>query len=370
MNNLTTNEYEKIVLSSIPLIDVRAPVEYSKGAFENAVNLPLMNDEERHAVGVCYQKKGNEEALELGYKLVSGEIKEQRVNAWINQINNHPDSLIYCFRGGQRSQIAQQWIKQATGQKIVRLAEGYKGFRTFLMNELNPEKIISRPLILGGFTGSGKTVLLNQLQNSIDLEGLANHRGSSFGNRETPQPTQIDFENNLAYSLIRHRNDRYQYLLIEDEGRNVGNCFLPKTLVQFFDGCDMVVLEIPLKERVKAIFNEYVTQAQTSSFERFGIEEGLSRWAETISNNLAGIRKRLGGERHQRIEKELTAALIRQRTLGDKELHEKWIESLLLDYYDPMYLYQLQQASSRIVFKGDRTEVKEYLSEKSILRNI
>ncbi|MBN2851321.1 MAG: tRNA 2-selenouridine(34) synthase MnmH [Clostridia bacterium] len=363
MINLTTKDYENIVVKNIKLIDVRAPVEFNKGAFINSVNLPLMNDEERHLVGICYQEHGNEAAVALGHQLVSGMIKEQRVNAWKNHLFSNPDSILYCYRGGQRSLISQQWIKQSTGIDVVRLEEGYKGFRNYLIEQLNPDLLECKPLILSGYTGSGKTELLNQLENSIDLEGIANHRGSSFGHRETPQPTQISFENNLAYAFIRHRHQRFRYMILEDEGKNVGSCFLPIPLVQFLNGCDLVLLEVPLEERIEAILKEYVIKAQSHH------GKNLQAWAEEIRNNLLRIRRRLGGERHQLILNQFNDAYEHQKDSGDIKLHEKWIESLLNEYYDPMYRFMLQQASSRIIFKGDRQTVFSYLKGKATHHN-
>jgi tRNA 2-selenouridine synthase len=205
-----SDDFRSIVLNETPLIDVRAPVEFAKGAFPHAVNLPLMDDEERRLVGITYKERGNAEAVKLGHTLVSGEVKAARIKAWNDFIDTHPDAKLYCFRGGQRSQISQEWIAQS-GREIVRLKGGYKAFRNYLMEET--ERSITRfnPLVLGGRTGSGKTILLHQLENAIDLEGLANHRGSSFGRTLVPQPSQIDFENALAYALIQKLEAGYAH---------------------------------------------------------------------------------------------------------------------------------------------------------------
>ncbi|MCJ7765819.1 MAG: tRNA 2-selenouridine(34) synthase MnmH, partial [Thiovulaceae bacterium] len=130
-----SSDFRSIVLNRTPLIDVRAPVEFDNGAFSNTVNLPLMNDEERRLVGICYKKSGNEEAVKLGHKLVSGRIKEERLGAWSDFIASHPDALLYCFRGGERSKISQEWLSGA-GTKIIRLKGGYKAFRNYLITEL------------------------------------------------------------------------------------------------------------------------------------------------------------------------------------------------------------------------------------------
>ena len=113
----TTSDFKNIVLEDIPLIDVRAPIEFKKGAFINSINLPIMNDEERHLVGICYKEKGNLEAVKLGHELVSGNIKDERIKSWESFINKNPKSMIYCFRGGSRSSISQEWIEKYAWQR-------------------------------------------------------------------------------------------------------------------------------------------------------------------------------------------------------------------------------------------------------------
>lgn len=364
MKMITCNDFEKIVLKEIPLIDVRAPIEFEKGAFINAVNLPLMNDKERHLVGICYKEKGNEEAVKLGHKLVSGEIREARIDAWINHLEKHQESRIYCFRGGLRSQIAQQWVVEATGKEVQRLEGGYKAFRNYLTSQLEPEQIISRPILLGGYTGSGKTILLNKLPNAIDLEGIANHRGSSFGKQVTPQPTQINFENNLAYKIIQHRYNDYHYMVLEDEGSHIGRCYLPKKLSAFFNIGDLVIVKVPFEERVQITLDEYVCQSQKIFVETYTAESGLVLWADYIRESLSKIKKRLGGDFFKQLIDLFEQAYKEQINTGSSSLHEKWIEKLLQDYYDPMYKHQLQNKANIIIFEGNTTEVLAYFSDK------
>ena len=209
------NNFRDIVLGNIPLIDVRAPIEFEKGAFPHAINLAIMNDKERHLVGTAYKKSGNEAATKLGYSLVSGTIKEERMKAWKDAIQANPNALLYCFRGGSRSQISQEWLDES-GINIIRLKGGYKAFRNYLLAEIEKAPQQFKPTIIGGRTGSGKTILLKKIQNSIDLEGLANHRGSAFGRKITPQPAQIDFENALAYELIQKVDQGFNKLVFED----------------------------------------------------------------------------------------------------------------------------------------------------------
>ena len=364
METVLYNDFEKIVIEKIPLIDLRAPMEFEKGAFINAINLPIMNDEERHLVGTCYKQKGNEEAVNLGYQLVAGDIKESRIRAWQDSINNNPETLLYCFRGGQRSRIAQKWVKERTGKDVLRLNGGYKAFRSYLMSQLEPSVQKSKPILLGGCTGSGKTILLKKLKNSIDLEGIANHRGSAFGCKITPQPTPINFENNLAYALVNHRYNGYKYMILEDEGRNVGARFLPKPIASYFNSGDLVILRASLEERVNITMNEYVYQAQANYENVYVDGTGLDHWADYIRESIMKLKKRLGLENCQKILKVFEDAYNNQLAKGNQEKHRGWVEMLLRDYYDPMYEYQLQKTTHGIIFEGNKDEVLSFLQNK------
>ena len=356
----TTNDYNRLVLEDIPLIDVRAPVEFSAGAFPNAVNLPLMNDEERHQVGIRYKQAGQDSAIALGLELVRGEIKASRIAAWRQFIADNPTALIYCFRGGLRSRLSQEWAEAAVGREIQRLEGGYKAFRTYLMEHLEPDWLKSIPVVLGGRTGSGKTLLLQHLENVVDLEAIANHRGSSFGRFINPQPTQINFENNLAWAMIQHEHAGHSLMVVEDEGRHIGSRYLPKPLVEHFASGDVVLLETPLEERTQITFDEYVVAAQLKFIAAYG-DDGLFQWVEDIRGSILRIRKRLGGERLKRINQLLDAAHQQQLKTGAVEGHKSWVEVLLVEYYDPMYDYQLEKKKEKISFRGGADDVLEYV---------
>jgi len=357
----TTNNFHRLVVENVPLIDVRAPVEFATGAFPSAVNLSLMNDDERHQVGVCYKKQGQAAAIELGHSLVCGSVKEERIAAWKAFVEAHPEACIYCFRGGMRSQLSQEWVEQAVGREIPRLEGGYKAFRTYLMEQLDPQLITSTPIIVGGRTGSGKTLLIRDLANVVDLEAIANHRGSSFGRQLSAQPTQINFENRLAWALIHHRKAEHQQMILEDEGQHVGRCYLPRPLSAHFEESSVVHLETSLEERVQITFDEYVTLAQAAFTERFG-EDGLFQWLEDLKGSLQRIKKRLGGERLKRVSQLMQTAFDQQQSTGDSSAHKQWVELLLCEYYDPMYDYQLEKKRQKIAFRGNAAAVRDYLA--------
>jgi len=356
-----TEAFRNIVLENRPLIDVRAPVEFKKGAFPTSVNLPLMNDEERHLIGIRYKEQGNASAVELGKELV-GPLKQERVKAWRDFVQAHPDAYLYCFRGGQRSQISQAWLKEA-GITIPRLKGGYKAFRGFLMCESERIAAEAKTLILGGRTGSGKTLLLHELNNSIDLEGLANHRGSSFGGFTSAQPTQIDFEDALGYALIKHEAEGHTQLVIEDESHNIGRIYIPKPVFTHLKKGELIILNTPMSERVDITFDEYVTQALKHYQSRYA-EEGVTRWFHGAMDALERIRKRIGYERYIHIKTTFEDAFSVQEKTGDATQHKIWIEMLLRDYYDPMYDYQIEKSETPIAFEGNYAEVLAYLQSR------
>ena len=356
-----SSDFRSIVLNHTPLIDVRAPVEFAKGAFPYAVNLPLMNDEERHVVGIKYKEEGNEEAVKLGHTLVGGALKKARIAAWTKFISNHPDAMLYCFRGGQRSQISQEWLAQH-GKKIVRLKGGYKAFRSWLMQESEQSVEKFKPIVLGGRTGSGKTILLKRLENAVDLEGLANHRGSSFGRDITPQPGLIDFENALAYALIQKLDQGFEHLIFEDEGKCVGKLYLPRTLVASLSEAPLVVLETPTEERIEITFDEYVFKAH-KKYKEVYCADYLNVWAEDMHEAMQRIQKRLGGQRYKIVCELFENALNTQKECGSLEAYKVWISYLLSEYYDPMYDYQIEKNTSRILFRGNALEIEAYLSQ-------
>ncbi|MGL4735966.1 MAG: tRNA 2-selenouridine(34) synthase MnmH [Cellulosilyticaceae bacterium] len=358
----TFNDFRKIVLEDVPLLDVRAPIEYEKGAFKHSVNLPILTNEERHTIGICYKEEGNAVATALGYQLVSGEIKEARIAGWMDFFEKNPKGMLYCFRGGSRSRIAQEWICEALGHEVVRLEGGYKAFRNYLLDVLEPANQTSHPIILGGCTGSGKTHILKQLPHAIDLEGLANHRGSSFGRHRTPQPTQTTFENDLAYDLIKHQAAGYDYMIVEDEGRHIGQNFIPHNLAAYFANGDLVVVEVPLEERMMITLKEYVIDAQAEYLQVASTtDEGLHAWHTYISESMKRLKKRLGGDRYITVSNMVDEAFQHQLATGSYDAHLDWIAVFLRDYYDPMYRYQLEQTTKKIVFRGDTEAVLAYL---------
>jgi tRNA 2-selenouridine synthase len=347
-----------------PLIDTRSPVEFAKGSLPTAINLPLMTDEEREAVGTCYKEQGQDAAVRLGHELVAGDLKEQRVGAWKTFVAQHPRGALFCFRGGMRSEIAQRWLKDA-GVDYPRIKGGYKAMRRWLTD--STDQLIEKTpiLLLGGPTGAAKTRILNEgngggpIPGSVDLEGLANHRGSAFGRRVTEQPTQIGFELALGVQLLKHRHAGRQKLLLEDEGRLIGRCALPLSLQAARHEADWVQLDASVDARVEHSYENYILQ----NLEDLMTEDAaraFDRFATGLLESLERIQKRLGGQRYAELKAVMQDALAAHER-GNPEAHKAWISELLTDYYDPMYDYQMNNRTKAPLFRGTEQEVIEYL---------
>lgn len=358
-------DYRDIFLNDIPLMDVRAPVEFDKGAFPLARNLPLMNDLEREKVGTCYKQHGQQAAIELGHQLVCGQTKQDRIDAWSDFARSQPQGFLYCFRGGLRSQLTQQWLKSEAGIEYPRVIDGYKALRTYLIDVTDSAVAECDFVLVGGLTGSGKTEVLAQLANALDLEGHANHRGSSFGKHATAQPVQINFENALAIDILKKRAAGVSQFVLEDEGRAVGSRAIPLTLYQGMQQYPLVWLEERFEHRVERILKDYVIDLCAEYIGVHGIEQGFAIFAAHLRQGLSSIVKRLGGERYQRLSVVMDSALIEQERSGAVEMHREWISGMLGEYYDPMYAYQRDSKGPRIEFAGEQAAVLEYLKDRN-----
>jgi tRNA 2-selenouridine synthase len=215
--------------------------------------------------------------------------------------------------------------------------------------------------MLGGRTGIGKTLLLKELKQQVDLEGIYHHRGSVFGNHVTAQPSQIDIENNLSIELLKLRDKNVTDIIIEDEGNNIGSRAIPEALFEKMKCSPLILLEASVEQRIEITFQEYISEALNEHQLFHGEEKGFETWSEHLQNALNKIQRRLGGVRHKQLNAILTDAIEKQRSTGDAEHHKTWIEILLVDYYDPMYDFQTSRKEERVVFRGQQDEVLAYL---------
>ena len=352
-----------IFLQDVPLIDLRAPIEFKEGAFPTAVSLPLMTDEERAKVGTCFKQQGQAAAIALGHKLVGGAVRAERLEGWLAQLRQQPDALLYCFRGGLRSQTVQQWLHEA-GVTRPRVAGGYKELRRFLIDTQDRAAAECHWTVLTGMTGSGKTHMLGQVAQAVDLEGHAHHRGSSFGQLPGGQPSNINFENKIAIELLKRRHRGEHAFVVEDESRLIGRCALPHSLYEAMCQAPLVVVDVPQEERAEQIRVDYVQDLWQRYQEMYGADEGWPLFAGYLTDALARLKKRLGDRDHRELDQLMQAALSEQAGSGHTELHLAWIRLLLTRYYDPMYLYQLNNKRERIRFRGDKQACLAFFAEQ------
>ncbi len=332
MSSWNDEELKKLFLNKTPLIDVRSPGEFLEGQIPFSVNLPIMNDEERVLIGTCYKEHGQAAAIKLGHELVSGKLKADRIELWRNYIHKNPETEVFCFRGGLRSQIACQW----TDLGKTPITGGYKRLRRYFLSWLD-EAPLPDLIRIGGPTGSRKSDFIQHVKN-IDLESLAHHRGSAFGNIG-PQPTQITFENNLALEMMKLSGQR---IIIEDESATLGKISVPRRLFHHMRQSPMLVLEVPIEKRIQNIFESYVK----------------GRPEDFFLQSLERIKKSLGGVNFQKIHIEMRNSFSKSEEL---QHHEIWIRSLLTDYYDPIYLRDINRQGELILKRGSVEELLAWL---------
>jgi len=356
--------FEKLILNDTPLLDVRAPVEFDKGTLPNAVNIPLLNNEQRHKVGVTYKEAGQQQAIELAEKLINKQIRDEKIGLWQAFAAQNPDTHLFCFRGGLRSKTTQQWLAE-TGLALPLVPGGYKAFRQYLMQLIETLSDTFNFILLGGRTGSGKTLLLKHIPSHIDLEGLANHRGSSFGATTKPQPGNINFENILAVQLLKLHRQQVQAIMLEDEGRMIGSVCIPEALRNRMAQSPIVLLEEPIHVRVDISRQAYIDEL-IDAYTMLDAEAGLDAFARHHQNALTKITRRFGNEKVTLANELFEQALGNYKSTGNTSSFDEYVELLLANYYDPMYDYQLKKKMDRVVFRGDASEVRQWYKAQQL----
>ena len=335
-------------LSNVSNIDLRSENEFKKGSIPQSVNIPILNNDQFKKVGIEYKKNGSDAAIALGHSLVKGSLKENLIHHWTEHLKKNPECLLYCFRGGMRSEIAVKWLNDC-GVKVNRLKGGYKNFRNWVISQhLDIENYIKDWIIIGGLTGSGKTDFLRSFKESIDLERIANHRGSAFGVRDGGQPTQSNFENILTLDYLNHK---YKKLILEDESRTIGRAGLPGFWYQKMQSSKLVILEVDDDKRAENIYYEYV-------YDEINNGNSEDKLLEKYLGSLNNIKRRLGNVVYDNI-KDLMKSAFHQ---NEKEIHKEWILRLLTRYYDKMYSYKLDMRKDFIVHKGEIESCRDYIN--------
>ena len=293
-----------------PVLDVRAPIEFIQGHVPGALNLPLFTDEERARIGTTYKQVSQDRAVHLGLELFGPKMSAMIKLA--QKLVPDKEVRLHCWRGGMRSG-AVQWLLELAGFKVHLLNHGYKDYRRAVLASFAEPR---QWRVLGGLTGSGKTDVLQAMaaepgQHVLDLEGIANHKGSAFGAIGQPaQPTQEQFENNLAAAMSLLPTDAP--IWVEDESRQIGRLTIPPALFAQMRAAPRWVLEVPRTARVTKLAAEY------------GAENPVE-----LAASIERLQKRLGGL----ATKQALAAV----EAGDFPL----MVELVLDYYDKTYTYGL-----------------------------
>ena len=305
-------------LKHLPIIDVRSPGEFAKGNMPKAHNIELFSDEERAIVGTAYKKESKEKAITFGYKFVT-----PKLNNFIHRaisVAPNKEAVIHCWRGGMRSNAFANHLVENGFKKVYVIEKGYKAFRNYVLDSFE------KPLhlkVLGGYTGTGKTEILHALKRKgaqvIDLEGLANHRGSAFGGIDLPkQPTTEQFENKL-FSEIQNL-DTTQPIWVEDESKSIGKVSIPNAFYLKMGTMPVYFLEVPFTKRVQHLVHTYANLNQ-----------------QKLGEAIGKIAKRLGNDK----------AKLALEALEDKNYGK--VVTLTLFYYDKYYLKGLKKRAESTI---------------------
>ncbi len=304
---------------TLPVVDVRSPGEFAEGHISGAINIPIFEDDERAVIGTIFKKKGRLPAIEKGLEIVGPKMAHFAHKAI--KIALSGQLLVHCWRGGMRSE-SMAWLFERVGIECFILQGGYKAYRNYLLEKIGN---IPHLVVIEGHTGSGKTEILHCLkacgEQVIDLEGLANHKGSAFGGiGQDPQPSTQQFQNNLFDEFIEF--DLANKVWIEGESQTVGRVFLPDPLWHRMNESQCIEIQVPRSERISRLVSEYGTLPE-----------------ELMENAILNLVKRLGSQ--------LTNDIL--QSYREKDLD--CVANKLLEYYDQSYQY------SRDKFKRKLTEV-------------
>ena len=338
LHEISIQEYYKKA-PLLPLIDVRSPGEFQQGHIVGAVNIPLFTDEERAAVGTVYKQKSKEKAIALAYEYVT-----PKLNYFLEQSATAAKGgaiAVHCWRGGMRSHSFAQHLHDNGFEEVYVIEGGYKAFRNYVLDFFSQEIEL---LVLGGFSGSGKTFILEELkqlgEQVVDLEGMAHHKGSAFGSLgETPQPSSQHFENQL-FEYWRHL-DMDRPVWVEDESSRIGCVQIPNILYAQMRTNPLYFIDIPKQERAKFLVYEY------ACFD-----------TNHLAKSINGIAKRLGGQN-------VKAAL---EALEAKDYYQ--VALITLQYYDKAYLKGVAERDQEMVQRIPLSTVNHIENAKQLLELI
>ncbi|MCD6177171.1 MAG: tRNA 2-selenouridine(34) synthase MnmH [Candidatus Cloacimonetes bacterium] len=316
MNILIIQEFIKIS-KHLPIIDVRTPAEFSDGHITGAINIPIFSSEERAIVGTKYKRESRDTAIAKALEYIA-----EKTDHYLDELQRLVPSqeiCIYCWRGGMRSE-GMGHLFQTAGKKVYRLVGGYKAYRNYVLDSFNTEYML---IVIGGMTGSGKTEILEEIgktnEQMLDLEGIANHKGSAFGALgQADQPTTQQFENDLAAQLNIFDPERNIWL--EDESRMIGRVKIPDDLFVQIRNTTVIKIEVSKENRINRLIKDYAKFNKTD-----------------LINSINNISRRLGG-----LNTKLAIVAI------EAEDYYKATD-IILDYYDKAYTYGLEKRKDQTI---------------------
>ncbi len=304
-------------------IDARSPKEYGEDHIRDAINLPLLNDEERHEIGIIYKQISRDKAIEKGMGYYA-----QKIPTIHAAVKDHRDKniILYCARGGMRSGIIASLL-DSISFNVYQLIDGYKSFRQYMVQELYSFTLKPKIVVLWGLTCTGKTAILQKLENSLDLEGLAQHRGSLMGALGLKPHSQKRFENLLLHRL-RELQDQ-EYIIVEGESRRIGNVMIPSCIYRaMMQGIHLRVTR-SLEKRAQAMADEYFKPEHLPQ-----IKEIVRSFTRVISTK----------------SKERIIELIDEGDLSAASA------AILQEYYDPLYDHTLKNIEYLFEINADHVE--------------
>lgn len=335
VSKLNINEFLSFAITN-PVLDVRSPGEYAKAHIPGASSFPIFSNEERRLIGTAYKQESREKAIKIGLDFFGRNMVrmvEDVEKIMADKKTGSREIGVHCWRGGMRS-AAIAWLLDLYGFKVYVLNGGYKAYRRWVLQQFEKSYNL---LVIGGYTGGNKTGIIHELrkrnEQAIDLEGLAGHKGSAFGNLEmAQQPSQEHFENLLARELTLQSFSAENVIWIEGESQRLGDVNIPFHFFKNMRRCPLLFLDIPFDKRLAHITEHY------GSYEK-----------EKLINAIVRLKKRLGGLE----TKNAVNALLEDDIPG--------CFSILLKYYDKFYLkstLNTQEGERKITYvKSDSTSL-------------
>lgn len=302
------------------IIDVRSPGEYEDGSVYEAINMPILGDDERALVGTVYRQECKDKAIKMGIEYASKKLSD--IYDLLKIYAKEYDNIVFvCFRGGMRSKSVCSFANMMGIKNVFQLDGGYKAYRNFVVDFLNHDILEYDFIMLHGLTGVGKTHILEKLakrkSSILNLEELASNSGSVFGNimYNKKLPTQKNFDSAIFHALYGLEDKR---VYVESESKRIGNVIIVNSIFDKIMSDMHILIKTNIDNRVKNIKLDYIN----------GIKENDEKLKEAIEH----LRKRLGNKKIEELLFQI-----------DNKEYEKVIKYLVFDYYDPLYKYSIDK---------------------------